>query len=385
MRNKIAALAVLVFVSGLFFIQRAENALPTDFRDAVKGDFDTSLLSFREGSGTPSVPPVSSASRAADSGPGAAPPRDYGRTAPALIDAQATEAAKKLYKFLRSQYGNRILSGQTSAYFTELKALAGKTPVVRSFDMQNYSPHNPWHADWTPWDDGTVQAAIDWYNGTGKKGIVTFQWHWFSPSSGQLRTSIFYTNQTAFDVSKAVAPGNPEYTEVIRDIDAIAVQLKRLSDAGVPVLWRPLHEAGGRWFWWGAKGEAASLKLYDIMYERLTNHHQLHNLIWVWSTPEAAWYPGNAKVDMVGFDSYPGPHIYATQKETFDRLYALTGGRKLIALSENGPIPDMEECFRQDAKWAYFLSWSDLVAAQNTTPHIQAVFAHPKVATLENY
>ncbi len=41
---------------------------------------------------------------------------------------------------------------------------------------------------------------------------------------------------------------------MVRDIDAIASLLKRLQDHGVTVLWRPLHEAAGGWFWWGAGG-----------------------------------------------------------------------------------------------------------------------------------
>lgn len=38
---------------------------------------------------------------------------------------------------------------------------------------------------------------------------------------------------------------------------------------GVPVLWRPLHEAGGKWFWWGSHGASVTIKLYDIMFNRL--------------------------------------------------------------------------------------------------------------------
>ena len=309
----------------------------------------------------------------------------YARTAPVLIDARADKSAKDLYAFLRSQYGKKIISGQTTEYFGELSAAAGKTPAARAFDLHDYSPHNPWHNDWSAWDDGTVQAALDWYKATNGKGLVTVQWHWFSPSSGQLRTNTFYTKLTDFDVSKAVVPGTPEYTEVLRDIDAIAVQLKRLSDAGIPVLWRPLHEAGAGWFWWGAKGPGPCLKLYDIMYDRLTNYHQLHNLIWVWSTPEAAWYPGGGKVDIVGYDSYPGAYDYAPQSEMFNRLYKMVNGEKMVALSENGPIPDIDDCFRTGAAWLYFLSWNDLVARQNSAGHIHDVFWHPQVVTLGSY
>lgn len=93
--------------------------------------------------------------------------------------------------------------------------------------MQNYSPHNPWF-NWQPVDDGTVDAAINWYRQTNKEGIVTFFWHWFSPFGGSLRTSTFYTNYTDFDVSKAVIENTDEYNATIMNIDAIAVQLKRL-------------------------------------------------------------------------------------------------------------------------------------------------------------
>lgn len=106
--------------------------------------------------------------------------------------------------------------------------------------MQNYSPHNPWY-NWHGYDDGTVGKAIAWHKSTQGKGIATFYWHWFSPSGGQLKTSTFYTNNTNFDVNRAVDPNTAEHTETIRDIDAIAVQLKRLQAEKVPVLWRPLH------------------------------------------------------------------------------------------------------------------------------------------------
>jgi mannan endo-1,4-beta-mannosidase len=299
------------------------------------------------------------------------PPNVYNIT-PNLIDPLADPKTVTLYNLLRGQFGNCIFSGQTG-YWNELIAIAGKTPAVRGFDMQNYSPMNPWGwagccPAWGGWDDGTVTDAINWYNATG--GIVTFHWHWFSPSGGSLQTSTFYTNSTNFDVSRATNPANQEYLDVIRDIDVIAVQLQRLENAGVPVLWRPLHEAGGAWFWWGADGPTPCLALYDLMYNRLTNYHGLHNLIWVWSTPEPAWYPGNSKVDIIGYDSYPGAYNYSTQKSIFDQLYTIVGGQKLIALTENGPIPDIAASFSQDAPWSYFMSWVDLVSTQNTNAHI---------------
>ena len=53
---------------------------------------------------------------------------------------------------------------------------------------------------------------------------------------------------TTFNISSALAdPNGSDYALVIRDLDAIATQLKRIQAAGIPLLWRPLHEAEGGW------------------------------------------------------------------------------------------------------------------------------------------
>jgi mannan endo-1,4-beta-mannosidase len=96
-----------------------------------------------------------------------------------------------------------VLSGQTSFHYDDVVQKVQRHPLIQAFDMQNYSPHNPWY-NWQPADDGTVSNAINWYSKTNKKGIVSFHWHWFSPTGGSLRTSTFYTQYTDFDVKKAV-------------------------------------------------------------------------------------------------------------------------------------------------------------------------------------
>jgi hypothetical protein len=308
---------------------------------------------------------------------------------PDPVDSAANETTKTLYDFLLMQFGDRIISGQTHYNYDVLKDTAGKSPMIRVADFQHFTEGYPYLWDnggftFGKHDDGSVDALIDWYNDTGGKGIISYQWHWHSPSGGEVGTNTFYTTLTDFDVAKAVIPGNQEYTDIIRDIDDIATELKKFQDADIPVLWRPLHEAGGGWFWWGAKGPEPCKALYSILFDRLKNYHQLHNLIWVWSTPEEDWYPGNDKVDIIGHDSYPGVYNYGNQKVAFDELYKLTSGEKLIAMTENGPIPDPDECLRGDAPWSYFMSWSNLVFDQNSTSHIRDVYEHPEVITLES-
>ena len=304
------------------------------------------------------------------------------------VNTAATVETKALYDFLRSNFNKKIISGQTNDWYDKVKQITGKSPLLRVYDFQHYTQGyaykwvNGGHTFGAE-DDGSVKAAIDWYNKTGKKGIVGFQWHWHSPFGGKAGTNTFYTEYTTFDVTKAVVPGTQENIKIMEDIDAIAAQLKRFQDAKVPVLWRPLHEAGGGWFWWGAKGADASKKLYDIIFDRMTNYHKLNNLIWVWSTPEADWYPGNSKIDMVGHDSYPGAFNYDTKKNDFDILYKITAGEKLIALTENGPIPNPDDCLLLDAPWSLFMTWSDFLTKENSTQHVKDVYASQNVLTLE--
>jgi len=316
-------------------------------------------------------------------------PHSYANTAPSLVDTKATAATKALYSFLRCQFGKSTISGQTKDYYEEIKKVAGKTPMLKAFDFKSYTQgysykwENGAHT-FGAVDDKEAEAAIDWYNTTQKKGIVSIHWHWHSPTGGTAGTNTFYTNSTQFDVREAVKSGTPQHADILEDIDAIAVQLKKLQAANIPVVWRPLHEAGGAWFWWGAKGSAACKALYAILYDRLMNYHNLHNLIWTWSSPEADWYPGNDKVDIIGYDSYPGAFNYTVQKTMFDQLFEVVNGQKIIAMTENGPIPDIKTCFDSDAPWAYFMAWTDSYVVSNSTDHMKQVYGNPLTLSLEN-
>lgn len=312
--------------------------------------------------------------------------------AQSLVNPTADASAKRLHSYLIAQFGKKIISGQTAdnVDFDYIKKVTGKTPLIRNYDMQHYSPMysynwaNGGHAFGPDAGERSAENAINWYNSNAGKPIIAFQWHWHSPSGGRVGTNTFYTDSTVFDVAKGVTPGTQEYYEIIRDIDAIAVQLKKLRAAGVPVLWRPLHEAGGTWFWWSAKGGNNYIKLWDIVYDRLTNYHQIHNLIWVWTGNDAAWYPGNNKVDILGIDSYPGNNNYTANKAEFDKIYALSGGKKLLAMTENGPIPDINASLNNGAPWNYFMSWND-VWIGNNDKHLIDIYSNPNVITLENY
>jgi mannan endo-1,4-beta-mannosidase len=170
------------------------------------------------------------------------------------VNKNANADAKSLLSYLGSIYGKNILSGQQDqASLDWVTTNIGKTPAILGVDLMDYTESRI--------SRGASSIDVDHAIAHSQKGgIVTFVWHWGAPAGlydteEQRWWSGFYTAATDFNIETALADTtNANYTLLIKDIDTIAVQLKKLSDAGVPVLWRPLHEAEGAWFWWGAKG-----------------------------------------------------------------------------------------------------------------------------------
>ena len=319
-----------------------------------------------------------------------APAPEMHQVAKTLINPNASKETKALLSYLVDHYGKTILSGQQEYPNSKLIDVnfvfekTGKKPAVLGLDFIDNSPSRV--------ERGTsaneTEVAINWWNNDG--GIVAFTWHWNAPKGlidqpGKEWWRGFYTDSTKFDVKYALDhPDSEDYQLLIRDIDAISLELKKLQKANVPVLWRPLHEAEGGWFWWGAKGPEPTIKLWKLMYDRMTNHHQLNNLIWVWNSVAGDWYPGDEYVDIVSYDSYPGNFNYTPVSNYFESLVKLVDNNKLVALAENGPIPDPDLLPLYHANWSWFSTWNgEVLRQQNSIDHLMKVYNHDYVVTLD--
>ena len=166
----------------------------------------------------------------------------------------------------------------------------------------------------------------------------------------------FYKADTEFDATNATVEGTWENKVFTSDMAAVAGYLKLLKDAGIPVLWRPFHEAAGKWFWWGK--DAASHKAMWIAMFNYFKAQGLDNLIWVWTTEtgDEDWYPGDQYVDIIGRD------IYSKDAETCASQYAAisaTYGNKMITLSECGTVGKISEQWAAGARWSWFMPWYD--------------------------
>jgi mannan endo-1,4-beta-mannosidase len=302
--------------------------------------------------------------------PSAPLPEDLYQIEPVLCNPDPSPEAQRLFNWLCECYGKKVITGQFcdgGMYGMENQAIwratGGSYPAILGLDMMEYSPSRVAYGA----SGNAVKLAIDYWE---KGGLVTFCWHWNAPEpylQSDRWYSGFYTQYTSFNLAKALdGRDSAGYDLLIRDIDAIAEELKVLRDAGVPVLWRPLHEASGGWFWWGASGADAYKQLWNLLYDRLCNLHGLNNLIWIWNGQNAEWYPGDDTVDIIGEDIYPGERVYSSQSAKFIECLDYTDARKMIILSENGCVPDAELLFRDGTVWGSFCTWGGEFVLKNS-------------------
>ncbi len=279
------------------------------------------------------------------------------------VSKNANEETVKLFNFLKENYGKKIIAGQQmfdSAQYEDILyyTQTGDLPAIKGFDMI-FSTGNQAENDYQ------IEEAIKWH--TQQNGIVAFCWHWKVPMDIDVEDStaiVFYSDEIKnFSLENAVTPGTKEYEVVIKDIDTVALQLQKLEAAGVPVIWRPLHEANGQWFWWGQSREGFEKQLYQklwyMVFDRLENYHKLTNLIWVWNGQNSATAVNPNTYDIAGMDIYPNSEDHSAQVTQYKTLAKIMDESKMATISECGYIPDDAEVFAEnsEAKWLYFMPW----------------------------
>ena len=315
------------------------------------------------------------------------------KPAAALSDPQSTPAARALMAFLVEQYGERTLSGTIEGPDVDyVRDVTGQLPAIVASDMLDVTTASIRHM-------GMAAGRTEQMIARARQGhILSYCWHWRAPSGLLDRTLVrpdgskeddrwymgFYARATTFDLEAALAhPEGPEYALLLADIDMVSGELHKLSDQGIPVLWRPLHEAEGAWFWWGRKGPKPFIDLWRLVYDRLTRVQRLHNLIWVYTgTANPDWYPGDNFVDIVGIDEYPAD-VRDPLSAGWDDVQARFGGRKLVALAEFGGVPDLATDRRLGVTWAYFASWNDdLGPKKMERATLKRIYNDPRVINL---
>lgn len=295
---------------------------------------------------------------------------------------ELNDNAQVVMNVLQQLYGEKMISGVMASVdwnIDEAKNVykwTGKYPALNVFDFIHFDASKDVNPNgWI--DYSNISVLRNWWRAGGLVGCM---WHWGMPTndgSGLTCTPGTDTGKTSFDCSKITDPTSAEYERMVKDMDQIAGYLKKIKASGIPVLWRPLHEAGGRWFWWGAQGPKAFKQLWRFMYDRYTNQHKLDNLIWVCNIGEGEtdWYPGDDYVDVVAMDSYN-----ATVEKTSPtwEFYQARYPDKLAAMAECGdepqgkcPMASVADWWNAGIKWSWFTTWYDSqYTSGKTSTHI---------------
>ena len=289
----------------------------------------------------------------------------YDGMSESLSNKNANAKTQRIYNFFKDIYGKRTILGQCTAYgsHTEFDAFDkafGKRPALRTFDFlyDSYTTckGNPLAKD--------VTEAIEW---SKEGGLVVFDWHWNDPINNS-----FSSENNSFLLADAVTDKdiaclsekeldalcdsgeiNNKTRLLLRDIDLISYLMSQMEKENITVIWRPLHEAEGGWFWWGASGAENYKWLWKLLHERMTNYWKLNNLIWLWNGQNPKWYPSDEYCDIVSIDIYNTPHDNSTAVNALADYQKITTS-KPAAIAECSTMIDPKQIVRDNAYWLWF-------------------------------
>ena len=299
------------------------------------------------------------------------------------VTPNATESAVKLYSFLVENFGKKTISGimtgdmsnytkgadfKTHDDVKDIYTRSGKFPALVGLDFlfaTGPKASESWYMEYT---EKGISLAKDLWN---KGGIPAFSWHWKDPLDEKdafyIKSAAGSNEYTDFDFKTAFKSGTTEwntesaaYKGIIADIDHIAEYFLELQKAGVAAIFRPLHEAGGLWFWWSINSGKEFAALYRLVFDRMVKEKGVRNLIWVYN-PESKvvsdWDPGEEYYDVISIDIYNNDNDYSSNSGAFEKFKTATGAKKIIALTENGPIPDVKNMHDDEAVWSWWMPW----------------------------
>jgi hypothetical protein len=262
------------------------------------------------------------------------------------VTPNASPQAQKLLCYIYSLYGNHVLSGQQETSWQDPAgdiswyATNGlKDPAILGGDFL-YRDNG---AGCTAVSSTTTRAIAYWNAG----GLTMVRYHMGMPAAGltcaqdcYMGTNCAESTPGATTLDNAVTAGTAENTSLDAKLDYVAVQLKAMQDANVPVIFALFHEAQPNgWFWWSKGTGAQYVALWDYAFHYLTTTKGLDNIIWLMpysglsgvSAPVAPYFPGKAMVDISGPD-------YQDDSATFNDVKAVVGSTLPIALHESNAV-----------------------------------------------
>ena len=262
----------------------------------------------------------------------------------------------------------RVLSGQFIGWlqqedtnvFNRIHKITGQYPAIMSSNYADFGK------DIFEFQSTNALLIDHWKHG----GLVEVGIHFDNPVNNK------WDVNTNVDLVRLVHRGDDINTNFNIQLDRIAIGLEELQKVGIVVLFRPLMEPNGWWFWYGRKDQNEYINVWKYVFNYLTKDKNLHNLIWIYSVSAnyggaLLYYPGDNFVDIVGLDyySYDGKFVATEEYRQF-----LTTGKPVV-LSEIGQcMSSGYNCYPKDSikiiqsikeempEIVYYSNWNDVWA-----------------------
>jgi mannan endo-1,4-beta-mannosidase len=291
------------------------------------------------------------------------------------VNPDATPEARELLEKLCGIAGKGILTGQhnfpneRNADTEAIHAATGRYPAIWGSDF-----------GFTGLEDKDAVTHRDLMIEEAKRqhaagSIIYFCWHMLRPTEdepgqpGASWSGSVQARLTDDQWLELITSDSPLHQRWEKYMDTAARYLKQLQDAHIPVLWRPMHENNGSFFWWGGRpGPYGTAQLYREIYHRMVNVHHLNNLLWVWNQNGPApggefysYYPGPRYADIVSYDNYS-----SLDDRYYHEILTIANG-KPIGLGEVGSPPPPEVLMAQP-KWSFYMTWGGMTGTAPAAP-----------------
>lgn len=293
---------------------------------------------------------------------------DHMATSVKLVDSKATDSTKALAAYLTGlREDDKVLFGHQNSTFRSVRD-NGKTSDIKDitgseaglFGIDTLALAGTECASENPLEASIAASKKAYDNGS----IITLSCHMPNFTNAKITATgdaehPYDFSKCDFSESKDLTPcadyileGGEYNAQYNAYLDIIAEYALALQEKNVPILFRPFHENSGGWFWWGTSTSADS---YRAIWRYMVNYLQtkgVHNLLYVYSpngpidneSDYLSRYPGDAYVDVLGFDYYDD---YAdVSKYTGDTYFeALDKSCKVVSdlANEKNKIPAIAE------------------------------------------
>jgi len=215
-------------------------------------------------------------------------------------------------------------------------ATGGDYPVVFGYNLQDII------------DGKNITDYVRWAVEQG--AMITYYWQAHNPiNDGESHDCS--TNGSSGNVVETILEKGEAYETFIGWLDQIADFFLKFSIDGktIPIIFRPYHECTADWYWWGTSciEDHDYIDLWLLTQDYIVNTRGVHSVLWEYAPSKPAddyalafedRYPGDDRVDIVGFDRYSAPNNYADDlKRDCKVVTAFASERgKIAALSETG-------------------------------------------------